>query len=116
MRWVITIKSDGPSADVARLSKAKRGKRRWVGLSIPDSISTRADLRKALSHSELFGDDWKLADFSQGKAIVRISLSAYNTQKEELMRGFDGIKSLTASGKIRLVRERLGLEKPPRRK
>ncbi len=51
-----------------------------------------------------------------GFAIICILLSQYEEVRNVLESGDNhGLRSLTSSGKIRLVRKRLGLPKPPRR-
>ena len=51
-----------------------------------------------------------------GVAIVRVLLSDYEDVRALLESGKqDIVASITSSGKIRLVRERLGLPKPSRR-
>jgi len=42
-----------------------------------------------------------------GKCIISVSLDDYKSVRNELLEG--PIKTITSSGKIRLVRERLGL-------
>ena len=51
-----------------------------------------------------------------GVAVVRVLLSDYEDVRALLQSGKqDIVASITSSGKIRLVRERLGLPKPSRR-
>ena len=95
---------------MAKLRKTARGKRRWVGLNVVESIQSRDDLEEILSNISCLGDDFRLYDFNQGKAIIRIPLENYNSARPILQEGIQGIVSTTSSGKIKLVRERLGLE------
>ena len=72
-------------------------------------------------------DTWRLYDLqvgtetAAGLAIIRVPLSDYPIFREVLgsedgsefeSGGISRVKSLTSSGKIKLVRERLGLERP----
>ena len=90
-----------------RLTKALREKRRWVGLSVK-SCENRAELKLKI---EKFApvSEWKLMDFSDGKAILRILLKNQNEWRKVLGNPDQDIHSVTMSGKIRLVRERLKL-------
>ena len=100
---------------MAKIRKAARGKRRWVGLSIPEKFEGRDELEAALGELDLLGDDWRLYDFKDGQAILRLPLEVYHEVKSTLVDGVGGIRSVTASGKIRLVRERMGIVRPPRK-
>ncbi|CAI8285101.1 MAG: Uncharacterised protein [Candidatus Poseidoniaceae archaeon] len=119
----------------AKVSKAKRPKRRWVGIALPNSIQSREDLTSVLEASPFGPYRIKLYDCYPGSseaalaacsiqkrtdgvgfAIVCVLLSEY----DEVRNVFDsennyGLTSVTSSGKIRLVRERLGIPKPLRR-
>jgi hypothetical protein len=122
-----------------RLSKALRGKRRWVGVEVNASILTREDLEARLTQLKQT-HQWqalRLMDFQNaerrrigeseqnrvkvsenaGVAILQVSLQDYPDLRQALEAANEahGLRSLTSSGKIRLVRQRLGLPKPPRR-
>jgi len=109
-----------------KLSKAKRGKRRWIGLQVDKKYEKRNQLEETLQHIRNdIGKDSKLRlyDFesgiegdTQGKCIIVVSLE-YSTHVKNFFSENPqfGIKTLTTSGKIRLVRQRLGLQKPIRR-
>ena len=129
-----------------RLSKALRGKRRWFGLAIDANYTTRKDVEKILTSisSDLeVSKKLRLMDFvnsgrekkleeSQlelipksinspfGLAIVEVPLGSSQEFRELLSQETNisnyGLESLTMSGKIRLVRERLNLEKPKRKR
>ena len=119
----------------AKVSKAKRPKRRWVGIALPPSIQSRVDLTNLLERSPLESYRIKLYDFHPsnskaalatrsfqkrtddvGFAIICVLLSQYDEVRNVLESGDDhGLVSITSSGKIRLVRERLGIPKPHRR-
>ena len=118
-----------------KVSKAKRPKRRWVGIALPSSVRSREDLTSALESSPFASYRIKLYDFHPGDseaalaarsiqkrtdnvgfAIICVLLSQYNDVRNILESDDeDGLMSLTSSGKIRLVRERLGMPKPRRR-
>jgi hypothetical protein len=130
----------GPAV-AKRLSKALRGKRRWVGVEVDASILTREDLEGRLTqltqthHMQAL----RLMDFQNaerhrtgeseqnrvkvsekvGVAILRVSLQDYPDLRQALEAAnaneTHGLRSVTSSGKIRLVRQRLGLPKPRRR-
>ena len=88
--------------------KAARGKHRWVAVRVNMSIP-RESLKKLLEES-LVGLEWKLFDIHKHPkrtfAIVKTILSDY---KEVLiiMNEISGFETITSSGKIRLVRERI---------
>ena len=92
-----------------RLTKALRDKRRWIGIIVPASVSTRAELKEIISKIAP-AENWKLYDFKNSKAIIRILLDDQNEWRKILANGEDEIYSITMSGKIRLVRERLEIE------
>ena len=84
-----------------KLTKALRGKRRWIGCECI-KFSTRKEIEEFLSNLPA-----KLYDLQMGKCIISVSLDDYKSVRNELLEG--PIKTITSSGKIRLVRERLGL-------
>ena len=127
-----------------RLSKALRGKRRWFGIAFDSRFVTRLDLQKNLdliSQELAFSKNLRLMDFFNsnheqnlkieidnfedfnfrpfGLAIVEVPLE-YSVKFRELVTTDSkeelGLISLTSSGKISLVRQRLNLPKPKRRK
>ena len=95
---------------VVKLRKAARGKHRWVGLTVDKSVSTREEFEKIISQSDVLSGVCKLFDFIDSKAIIRIPLESYDDAKSILKDGFKGLISQTSSGKIRLVRERMGIK------
>ena len=124
-----------------RLSKALREKRRWIGLLVEHSVAQRSEVEAMLEHVRSQTNPTariRLMDFVPGAqrsastvqsdlaashpggglAIVRVDLKDARGFREAL--GDEGamanlgLVSLTTSGKIRLVRERLGLPPPPR--
>ena len=91
-----------------RQKKAARGKHRWIAIQVNKSIQ-RDSLKKLLGES-LDGIEWKLFDSEkQSKrtiAIIKITLSDYHHAVAILNR-ISGFQTITSSGKIRLVRERV---------
>ena len=107
-----------------RLTKALRGKRRWFGIHVDGQFSTRNQLT---NHLNMLSSKWELTkplrlmdfDFSTegglSLAIIEVKLQdskllRANIGDEKALDVF-GIQSITASGKIRLVRDRLNLPK-----
>ena len=106
-----------------RLSKALRGKRRWIGVIVSADIKSKQHALKSLEmlfiDSEL-GEIPRLTEFNQSQlssgqsvAIIQVKLPDYNkvrdildTKQEDQGKIFT---SYTSSGKIRLVRERISL-------
>ena len=88
-----------------RLTKAHRAKRRWVGLNV-SNCNDRNDLNSKIATIAPV-DDWKLMDFNQTTAILRILLKDEKEWRKILDNPQAEIHSVTMSGKIRLVRERL---------
>ena len=88
--------------------KAARGKHRWVAVQVNKSIQ-RDSLKKLLEES-LEGLEWKLFDIHKQPnrtfAIVKTTLSDYRTLLTILTR-ISGFETITSSGKVRLVRERM---------
>ena len=91
-----------------RPKKAARGKHRWVAIQVNKSIQ-RDSLKKLLGES-LKGLEWKLFDSEkQSKrtfAIIKITLSDYQ-QALSTLNEISGFETISSSGKIRLVRERV---------
>ena len=91
-----------------RPKKAARGKHRWVAIQVNKSIQ-RDSLKKLLGES-LKGLECKLFDSEkQSKrtfAIIKITLSDYQ-QALSTLNEISGFETITSSGKIRLVRERV---------
>ena len=91
-----------------KLTKALRGKRRWVGCLCSD-FEERSELKKYLSKYPV-----SLYDFEDGKCILMVKLEDYDGLKVELSNG--KVTSETSSGKIRLVRERMNFSRKPRKR
>ena len=88
--------------------KAARGKHRWIAIQVNKSIQ-RDSMKKHLGE-KLEGLEWKLFD-SEKKAnrtfsVIKITLSDYRQALTKLNET-SGFETITSSGKIRLVRERL---------
>ena len=90
-----------------RLTKALRGKRRWIGLHVSD-FNSRDELKKAIE-TIAPSSEWKLTAFEGEKAILRVRLEDLDDWKSKLVDSTTNIHSVTTSGKIRLVKERIGL-------
>ena len=88
--------------------KAARGKHRWIAILVNKSIQ-RDSFNKLLEQS-LEGIEWQLFDMEkQSKrtfAILKTTLSDYQEALATLNE-ISGFETLTSSGKIRLVRERV---------
>ena len=107
-----------------RLTKALRGKRRWFGINVDNKFSTRNQLAEHLNllskELELIKTirlmDFELSSSSEfALAIIEVKLQdskllRANIEGEKAIENF-GIQSITTSGKIRLVRDRLNLTK-----
>ena len=92
-----------------RLTKALRDKRRWIGLKV-FGFNNRAQVKSAIDELAPVSE-WKLMDFTEGKAIIRILLKHEKLWRNVLQNTDSPIQSVTMSGKIRLVRERLEISK-----
>lgn len=98
---------------MAKVSKANRGKNRWIGLHIDQIPISRPILEDNIG--KIMGNiNWKLFDVINNEmhtlAILRTPLEDSLEAKEKI-NSADGISTLTTSGKIRLVRQRLGINK-----
>ena len=141
-----SIEGEGfPVFMAKRLSKALRGKRRWMGVAFPSAISSRSKATDAIASAFGGFDDAKirLMDFHSATTdqSLQTSLHLYGSESSVEPRSYGilevphevyndvrskiesedalashSIKSITSSGKIRLVRERMALAKPPQRR
>ena len=91
-----------------KLTKALRGKRRWIGCKC-DGFDSRSELENFLSEHPV-----KIYDFEEGKCILVVRLDDYDSIRKLL--GTGRVVSLTSSGKIRLVRERMNFKRKPRKR
>tara|TARA_Y100001954_G_scaffold173421_1_gene184239 strand:+ start:108 stop:401 length:294 start_codon:yes stop_codon:yes gene_type:complete len=88
--------------------KAARGKHRWVAIRLDKS--TQRDSLKRVLGEKLEGLEWRLFDVEKQPkrtfAILKTTLSDYHETLSKL-KEISGLETVTSSGKIRLVRERL---------
>lgn len=121
-----TVIKDGLNQpSMARPSKAHRPKRRWIGVELGPRFTSREDIEQALA--DLFAVKVRLMDavpaakrdHDVGLAILGVTLAVAPTVRSVLEDASawseHAMRGVTTSGKIRLVRERLGLPRPPRR-
>ena len=91
-----------------RPKKAARGKHRWIAVEVNKSI--QRDMLKKLLGESLQGLEWKLFDSEKHPkrtfAIVKITLTDYQ-QALATLNKISGFETITSSGKIKLVRERV---------
>ena len=88
-----------------RLNKAARGKRRWVGVVFDDMVMSSRQLIQSLSENlETVKIAWASED--EKIMILRVKLREYPMLIKKI-RETVGVRSLTSSGKIRLVKSRL---------
>ena len=97
---------------MANVNKAARGKHRWIGFQTSENEFSRAKCEDILS-SILPNVNWRLFDLKvvNGvcKGILKIPLEEYDFTLIAI-NNEDSLETLTSSGKIRLVRERLALK------
>lgn len=91
-----------------KLTKALRSKRRWIGC-LYSGFSSRNELKDYLQDLPV-----RLFDMVNGKCILQVKLEDYSALKQALTSG--KVISQTSSGKIRLVRQRLEIDRPPRKR
>ena len=102
---------------MARQSKANRGKFRWLGLRVNQSHLSR-NSATAIIQQILADINFRIYDCvgvdSHTLVIIQVNLNDIELAREKF--GLDSeIESLTTSGKIRLVRDRMGLSRPVRK-
>ena len=91
-----------------KLTKAVRGKRRWIGCETK-GFESRSELAEYSSNFPV-----KLYDFEDGKCIFMVNLNDYESVKTSIQD--TRITTVTSSGKIRLVRERMDFSRKPRKR
>ena len=91
-----------------KITKALRGKHRWIGCVI-DGFNSRSELEHYLGDFPV-----KLFDHIENKCVLRVALGDYEEMRSSFETG--RVISSTSSGKIRLVRERMGIVKKPRKR
>jgi hypothetical protein len=88
--------------------KAARGKHRWIGFQV-EGIVSRSNISQILSKS-VGKYEWKLFDVMEQNdttlAILKTPLDNYHNVLDEINTN-DDMSTITSSGKIRLVRQRL---------
>ena len=102
---------------MARQSKASRAKFRWLGLRINKGQLSRNSATKIIKLI-LAEINFRMFDCSDVDShtlvIIRVNLKDIDLARERFGLNTE-IESLTTSGKIRLVRDRMGLSKPVRK-
>ena len=102
---------------MARQSKASRGKFRWLGLRINKGQLSR-NSATAIIQQILAEINFRMFDCldvdSHTLVIIRVNLKDIDLARERFGLNPE-IESLTTSGKIRLVRDRMGLSRPVRK-
>ncbi|MDE0953678.1 MAG: hypothetical protein OR994_03280 [Candidatus Poseidoniales archaeon] len=97
---------------MATVNKAARGKHRWIGFQVSDSDISRTKCEQMLSKS-LLEISWRLFDFKivdgAHRGILKVPLEEYE-KTLSLINSNESLNTLTSSGKIRLVRQRLSLK------
>ena len=101
---------------VKKQGKASRGKHRWIGFQVENPQTSRNSIKKTLG--DLLDDtQWRLFDVvrseNQSICVIRVNLTD-SDKVVSTLNDSPSISTLTKSGKIRLVRKRLGLERPAR--
>ena len=85
------------------VKKAARGKRRWIGIKIEGNTKILDEILENYTSSKLA---WRSNDAAL--AIVGISLVEYNKFLSDVAET-KYLESISSSGKIRLVKMRLGI-------
>ena len=112
------VKLQPPRLPMVNPSKALRGKHRWVGLKINQNGLNRNACHKLL---ENILDEIKfrmydcITEKNSALVIIKIALSDQKKTRDSIENS-STTEPLTTSGKIRLVRERLGVSKPSKMK
>ena len=91
-----------------KLTKALRGKRRWIGCKC-EGFESRGELENFMSEYPV-----KIYDFEDEKCILVVRLEDYDSIRESLSQG--RVVSVTSSGKIRLIRKRMNFKRKPRKR
>ena len=94
-----------------KLRKAARGKHRWIGLRCPIDITTIEEMEQLLILNLGEGVVKKILDFGAPvphTCILKVGLSDYALTRAALVEDSESaLESLTSSGKLKLVRQRL---------
>ena len=88
-----------------RVNKSARGKKRWVGVEFESGATSNRQLIRSLSEDL---DTVEIAWVSDNEKplILGVKLQEYQELKKKIGEAA-GVRSLTSSGKIRLVKSRL---------
>ena len=90
---------------MSRVNKSARGKRRWVGVEFESGATSNRQLIRSLSENL---DTVEIAWISDDEKtlILGVKLQEYQELKRNIGEAA-GVRTLTSSGKIRLVKSRL---------
>ena len=101
-----------------KLGKAARGKHRWIGVEVNGAGLSRAEcestLGEILSPISFRMFDMR-SDSDSALLILKVGLDDYDSTRE-ILEATEGVCTKTSSGKIRLVRERLDMPRPVRKR
>ncbi|MBK00462.1 MAG: hypothetical protein CMB48_05895 [Euryarchaeota archaeon] len=93
-----------------KISKAARGKHRWLGLVFSENFLEIERLKDEIDVL-IENKSFKLYDFTidgfKGSCIIKIKLEDYDFVRKKFNEHSGEIVSITSSGKIRLVRLRI---------
>jgi len=97
---------------VPKVNKSARGKHRWIGFQLDIRYNSR-DKCELFFSKILDNISWRLFDFKiidgACNGIIKIPLESY-TDAKNIINEQDKSETITSSGKIKLVRERMGLK------
>ena len=95
-----------------KVNKSARGKHRWIGFQLDVEDFSRHRCEVFLSEI-LINMSWRLFDFKNidgvYNGILKVPLRSYIDAKD-IINQQDDTSTITSSGKIRLVRERMNLK------
>ena len=88
-----------------RVNKYARGKKRWVGVEFESGATSNRQLIRSLSE-DLNTVEIAWVSDNEKTLILGVKLQEYQELKKKIDEAA-GVRSLTSSGKIRLVKSRL---------
>ena len=95
-----------------KVNKSARGKHRWIGFQLDVEDYSRHRCEVFLSEI-LINMSWRLFDFKNidgvYNGILKVPLRSYIDAKD-IINQQDDTSTITSSGKIKLVRERMNLK------
>ena len=95
-----------------KVNKSARGKHRWIGFQLDVEDFSRHRCEVFLSEI-LINMSWRLFDFKNidgvYNGILKVPLRSYIDAKD-IINQQDDTSTITSSGKIKLVRERMNLK------